>query len=131
MTALRRAGSPWRILAHEWAGKGAPTLYGVSYSVDNADDGQPQWQHDDDTWTVHAPGTELDEVVVGRWLHFEQLGPGRWSANVGGVHLEITVDRDGRPVAINVYGPGDWDQPAEGCTYECTWTDPPSTVGGQ
>lgn len=111
MTVLRRPGSPWRILVREWAGKGGPTLY---------------------AWTAHAPGTELDEVVVGKWLHLEQLDTGRWDMHIGGVRVEVTADRDGRATSVSVFGPGLGElDPVEGCAYVCAWTDPPSTVGGQ
>lgn len=73
--------------------------------------------------TTIVPGTEFDELVVGSWLHVEQMGAGRWWMNIGGVTVWVDADRDGRPKRVSVHGPLDYDGPRDGCTYDCTWTD--------
>ena len=127
---LRRPGSPWRLLAHTWVGrkgggKDAGNIYGVSYNIANdsrfgGGDGK------DTQWTRHVElgGTEFDELVVGHWIHIEQMDATRWWMTVGGVVLWVDVDRDGRPRKVDVYGPGDYNAPVDGCTYELCWTDP-------
>lgn len=117
---MRLAGGRWRLLVHDWVGRrdGGP-LYGTATHITSATGGPPDT---DLRRTISVPGTELDEVVVGRWLHLEQMDTGLWWLNVGGVVLTIRVDRDGRPRRVRVAGPGDDDDPAKGCTYELTWT---------
>lgn len=63
------------------------------------------------------PDTEFDELVVGRWLHIEQMDVGRWWMTVGGVVLHVDADRDGRPRQVSVHTAGTWDPPVEGCRY--------------
>lgn len=108
---LRAAGARWRLLVHERGGR--------SHTVEpnSCEGGQ---------WRVHhhlPENTEFDELVVGRWLHIEQMDTGTWWANVGGVTLWIKADRDGRPLSVSVYGPGDYGDPVDGCRYECTWSE--------
>mgnify|MGYP003578201277 CR=1 FL=1 len=102
---VRRAGSPWRVLAWKLKGREATEAVNVS-----------------------DPSTEFDELCVGRWLHVEQMDSGRWWMNVGGVTLWVEADRDGRPKLVPVFGPKDYDQPAEGCKYELTWRASPSSA---
>jgi len=116
---LRRAGSPWRVKADVWEGG----RYGISHHVasDNTfggDDGE------DSEWSRHVelPGTEFDELVVGRWIHIEQMDTSVFWMNVGGVTLNVRVDRDGRPKAVDVFGPGDYDEPVEGVAYSLAWS---------
>lgn len=52
--------------------------------------------------TVPAPDMEIDEVVIGRWFHLEQMSAQDWWLNVGGVVLNVRVDREGRPRAVLV-----------------------------
>lgn len=116
---LRRAGSPWRLLVHEWRGSQPDgTKYGVSHHVSNTPVGGPasEWRRD------HViEGTEFDELVVGRWIHVEQMGTRAWWMNIGGLTINIGVDRDGRPRDVDVYGPGDYADPVEGVEYHLTW----------
>lgn len=112
---LRRAGGRWRLLVHGWVG--GTQKYGTAHHV------QPTPGRDDEGSRVHVlPGTEFDELVVGSWLHVEQMDTGRWWVNVGGVTVLVDVDRDGRPRRVNVYGPGDYDDTVEGCTYGSVWS---------
>lgn len=112
---LRRAGGRWRLLVHEWVG-GTPK-YGTAHHV------QPNPGQDDEGSQTHVlPGTEFDELVVGSWLHAEQMDTGLWWVYLGGVTVFVDVDRDGRPRRVNVYGPGDYDDTVEGCTYESVWS---------
>lgn len=136
----RCAGSPWRILVHEWLGtKGENGIrYGRSYDVGN-DPGRPAqraetvrqmcemrpeapWPDEDIMTCTVLAGTEFDELVIGRWIHLEKMDTGRWWCNFGGVTINIRVDRDGRPKHVDVYGPGDYAEPEKGCTYEVNWS---------
>lgn len=128
MAKLRRPGSPWRILVHEWLGKKHRSQgndaceYGKSWHV--ANDPRFGGGGEDSEWSKHItlPGTEFDELVIGRWIHLEQMDETRWWINIGGVTVWVTADRDGRPKHITVYGPGDYDEPTEGCEYELSWS---------
>jgi hypothetical protein len=97
---VRRAGGRWRLLAHEALPHGAS--------------GQAH--------RVEIPGAEFDELVVGRWIHIEQMDTGFWWMNIGGVTVHVKADRDGRPTHVMVHGPGDYAGPVEGCTYEVVWS---------
>lgn len=68
---VRRAGGRWRLLAHETLPHGAS---GEAHHV-------------------NIPGTEFDELVVGQWLHVEQMGSGSWWMAVGGVTVHVRADR--------------------------------------
>lgn len=139
MTALRRPGSPWRLLVHVWLGKQPGGLrYGDSWNIDNADPGDGR-RHvveriDDGAYiahTRHLPGTEFDELVVGEWLHVEQMDKRLWWMNVGGVTVMVTARKDGTPKRVTVYGPVDYDMPRDRCTYECNWTGDGGAVRDQ
>lgn len=110
MTALRRAGGRWRLLVHEWTGPQPDgTRYGTSHHVGPTPGPEGPWQ------VSHVlPGTEFDELVVGRWCHIEQMDAGQWWMDVGGVVLWVDVDRDGRPKRVTVRPPTD---PTPGCEY--------------
>ena len=41
-----------------------------------------------------------------------------WWANIGGVTIDIKVDRDGRPTSIRVTGPGIDNGPEPGCEWD-------------
>lgn len=105
MTALRRAGARWRILAH------VPG----SRSHDVASSQRMLGPVDRDA--VILPGTELDEVVIRDWLHLEQLSNGMWTLQVAGVRLEVSVDRDGHPTRVFSEGV---EVSRKGCTYDLT-----------
>lgn len=118
---VRRAGSRWRILVHEWRGSkypGQPT-YGHAYHVGS----QPRDAEDGPYVTsTTLEGTEFDELVIGRWIHLEQMDAGKWWMNVAGITIDIAVDRDGRPKRVLVQGPEDCAGPVDGCTYELVWS---------
>jgi hypothetical protein len=96
---LRRAGSQWRLLAHgDFDGKFSNEAHGVE-----------------------IPGTEFDELVVGKWIHIEQMDTGHWWMDIGGVTVRVKADRDGRPLSVAVYGPGDYADAVDGCSYSLTW----------
>lgn len=122
---LRRPGSPWRLLVHEWAGR-APRqregTYGTSHHVTNQAGFGGRVPDSDHSRTHEFPGTEFDELVVGQGLiHIEQMDTHVWWLNVGGVTVHVTADRDGRPRHVWVAGPGDYDERRPGCTYRLTW----------
>ena len=145
--ALRRAGGrwavriaapepgtpPWRIKVDEWEGREPGSgerhgMYGVAHNLlSHPREGRLPDSPDpvNEEWDRHYvfPATELDEVVVGRWCHLEQMDTGRWWANMAGVTLWIEADRDGRPTSASVFGPHDYDQPAPGCSYTVDWHD--------
>jgi len=135
----RRAGSPWRILVHEWIGAkgGGGIRYGRAYDVSNDPaspargaetarrlseirPGLPPFEDTTDRTVIE--GTEFDELVIGRWIHLEQMDAGVWHIIIGGVVVTVRADRDGRPRRVDVYGPGDYDGPVEGCAYSVAWT---------
>ena len=135
MARLRRPGSPWRVLVHTynpgWRSRGE-LAYGKAYhfSNDPADAarhkkihvalGEAAEQYWEDTC---FPGTEFDEVVVGRWLHVEQQNESEWWMSVAGVTIFVVADRDGRPSSVRVLGPGDYDDRNPNVTYSLTWTE--------
>jgi hypothetical protein len=139
---VRRAGARWRLLVHQWRGKAEG--YGTAHDLRNypntvarpldytdaqyaefAAKVQAQrdaavangWSQDHD-----LSGTEFDELVVGNFLHVEQMDTGLWWSNIGGITLWVRVDRDGRPKHVTVYGPGDYAGEVEGCGYELVWS---------
>lgn len=133
---LHRAGSPWRILVHEWVGKKSATsaTYGVSHHVTNLRSfgGGGDETSDSPHSRVHElSGTEFDELVIGEWIHLEQMDNHSWWMNVGGVTLWVRADRDGKPTSVTVYGPNDYAHPVDGVKYECAWTDVPAQDGAQ
>lgn len=139
LSPMRRPGSPWRLLAHEWLGASSGTgfRYGRSYDVSNNPRAAEQRAEtarrlseiksgteatpDTTNYTV-CEGTEFDELVVGRWIHVEAMDSTVWWMNVGGVTINVTVDRDGRPKVVDVFGPGDYGEPVPGCKYVLTWS---------
>lgn len=138
MSRLRRAGSPWRILVHDYRGRtGGGLKYGKSHHVSNDPTfgrlpaniiGEQARKQLDQMRAEHStetalPGTEFDELVIGRWIHLEQMDTGYWWMNIGGVTIQVRADRDGRPRHVTVYGPGDYAEPVPGVTYECAWTE--------
>ena len=135
MTRLRRAGSPWRLLVHEWAGRSPGRReggYGVSHHVTN--DASFGGLTEDGEWSrthLLPASAEFDELVVGGprhcWLHVEQMDVGTWHVDVAGVVLWVTVDRDGRARQVTTYGPGCYSERVPGCEYAVAW-DP--DVGG-
>lgn len=142
MTRVRRAGARWRILVHAVLGGGQG--YGTAHDLRNyPNDGDRPLNYTDEEYAAFRDevmkrrreaqemgwrddhdlsGTEFDELVVGHWLHVEQMDSGYWWMNVGGVTVHVRADRDGRPTHVTVHGPGDYAEPVDGCTYELAWT---------
>jgi hypothetical protein len=115
---LRSAGANWRLLVHEPGG--------VSHDVVPKTLGKPanKWGQE------HViAGTEFDELVVGRWAHIEQMDTGSWWMNISGITINLRADRDGRPKAVQVYGPGDYGDAVEGVKYDLTWSHEAEHVG--
>ncbi|MFG2970846.1 hypothetical protein ACGFZS_47015 [Streptomyces sp. NPDC048288] len=133
-STLRRAGGRWRLLVYEYLGRVPGQREGVggrSHTV-TPDPAYAGKNPDSEYARTHVlEGTEFDELVVGSWLHVEQLDTSVWWMNVGGVTVHAMVDRDGRPKRVWVCGPEDYDAPREGCVYELSWTNPGQyTKGG-
>lgn len=63
------------------------------------------------------PGTHFDELVVGSWLHIEDMNGGTWWMSLGGVVVHVTARADGTPKQVSVDMPGGYDEPRKGCTY--------------
>lgn len=105
---LRRAGARWRLLVHQIKGG-----YGV-HSHHIEPNPEPD-RHTSPFRTHHElpSDTEFDELVVGRWLHIEQMDTQTWWMNIGGLVVHVTADRDGRPRAVRV----DLEDPVDGCDY--------------
>jgi hypothetical protein len=104
----RKAGGRWRFLASRLNARGGffpGHMYGEQIAIDAADYGP----------------NEFDELVVGSWLHVEQMDTGHWWMSIGGVTLFVDADRDGRPKRVTVFGPGSYDEAREGCEYDVTW----------
>lgn len=127
MTRLRRAGNPWRILVHQAEPHGAS---GDAYNV--ASDNTFGGGTGEDTSVVadrktyhqrhiELAGTELDELVVGKWIHIEQMNTGYWWMNIGGVTVHVKADRDGNAKHVTVHGPDDWSSAVAGCGYTLDW----------
>lgn len=106
---IRKAGGRWRLLVH---GRD------VSHDVSAANPGQDSEYRQ----AHHLPRTEFDELVVGSWLHIEQMDTGFWTINIGGVHVHVWADRDGRPKEVMVHGPDDWTPAVKGVHYGLDWT---------
>ena len=114
----RRAGARWRLLVHEWTGRkhGSRFLYGKAHHVSSAP-GKSEGLSEHH----HLPNTDFDELVVGSWLHVEQMDSGLWWMDIGGVIVHVHADRDGRPTRVNVQGPGDYSDAVRGVQYELAW----------
>lgn len=139
---VRRAGARWRLLVHTV--RSGAQGYGTAHDLRNTsrDVARPLdysdaeyaefaakvqvdrdaavakgWSKDHD-----LTGTEFDELVVGHWLHVEQMDTGYWWTNFAGITLHVRVDRDGRPKHVTVHGPGEYADAVEGCKYELAWS---------
>lgn len=111
---IRRPGSPWRLLVHEYAGESPDgTHYDVAHNVSNDPE---QVRPDGEFNTAHLlpPTAEFDELVVGRWLHVEQMDEALWWLDIGGLVVHVVADDDGRPVSVW----WDLDNSRDGVTYE-------------
>lgn len=136
---LRRAGSCWRLLVHGIKGP-EPGMSGARHDVyssprDAARHRKLRAELGDystkaeETVTL-LEDTEFDELVVGRWIHIEQMDAGFWWMNIGGVTVHVKADREGRPKRVSVSGPLDYDEPVAGCEYTLDWTPVGSTNPG-
>lgn len=118
---------PRRLLVHRWAGRYPGKRQGA-YDISHHITGNPTFaarnsdgEHSR-THLIGAGDTEFDELVVGSWLHVEQMDHATWWMSIGGVVVHVTADCDRHPLHVWVCGPGDYDDPVDGCTYELTWT---------
>jgi hypothetical protein len=121
---IRRPGGRWRLLVHDYVGRQPDgTCYSNSHHV-TSEPNPPPDEHGElngrpfEVTHVSYPDAEFDELVVGRWLHVEQMDGKRWWMNVGGVTLWVTVDRDGNPKHVTTYPAGTYAYRVDGCTYD-------------
>ena len=132
---LRSAGSRWRILVHHRTPgeRVSDRSYDITSdprapehheaTLRHLDAMRPDLPPSDRSLTriTVLEDTEFDELVIGRWIHLEQMDTGKWWMNVAGITIDIAVDRDGRPVFALVQGPGEFADAVPGCEYEIAW----------
>lgn len=121
---IRRPGSPWRLLAHEYVGL-QPS--GISYETEHHVTNDPAAQGrreaavarlkmPPELMRTHTlpPNCEFDELVVGSWLHVEQMDEQLWWLDIGGLTVHVEADADGKPLRVW------WDTEAmrDGVEYE-------------
>ena len=139
MPPRRRAGARWRLLVHgDERRVGRELFYESSHHVQSDRDfgelplskeGRARLEEMREAagaTTTVLDGTVFDELVVGSWIHVEQMSGyarGDWWMNVGGVTRLVAVDRDGRPRHVAVFGPGDYGEERPGCTYDLHWSE--------
>jgi hypothetical protein len=111
----RVAGGRWRILVHDYLGR---NRFGVAHHV-ASDRTLGGGKGEDSQWEKHTeiPDTEFDELVIGNWIHLEQMSTGTWWMNIAGVTVWVKADRDGRPKRVTVYGPDTEGERVPGCEY--------------
>lgn len=110
----RCAGGRWRLLVHDRLERKSPEgyLYGGAHSVGSSPElaGEDREGHH----VTILPDTEFDELVVGRGaIHVEQMSAGAYWLNVGGLVVNVQIDRDGKPLAVTAEL-----EPVEGVVYE-------------
>ena len=92
----RCAGGMWRLLVHDrLARKAGGILYGTSRSI--ASSRKLAGEDGPHMVTTVLENAEFDELVVGSAIHLEQMGEGAWWLNLGGLIVNMQIDRDGRP----------------------------------
>jgi hypothetical protein len=57
---------------------------------------------------------QFDEFVVDHWLHIEQMSAHWWWMDVGGVQINIRVDKDGNATRVSIQD----IERRDGCRYE-------------
>ena len=93
----------WRILCHTRDGSSAGTWSAGNHATEND-------SHDD----VQPQSTEFDELVVGHWLHIEEMDTRVWWIDIGGIVIWVHVRKDGRPKSVFV----EQQHSVDGCTYK-------------
>jgi len=95
----RCAGGRWRLLVHDrLARKTGGILYDTSRSV--ASSRKLAGEDGPHMVTTVLEDTEFDELVVGSAIHVEQLGEGAYWLDIGGLVVNVQIDRDGRPRSV-------------------------------
>ena len=57
---------------------------------------------------IGVPNAEVDEIFIDGWFHLEGMDTNRYWANIGGLHVNVTVDgKTGRAKAVT------WDLEGE------------------
>lgn len=87
----RRAGSRWRMQVDDTAGRRYEVTSNPKATAGHLS--QPP---------VIYEATTVDEIVIDRWFHLEQMDTGRYWMAVAGLHINVQVDRDGRPTDVLV-----------------------------
>jgi hypothetical protein len=108
----RCAGGRWRLLVHDrLARKTGGILYDTSRSV--ASSRKLAGEDGPHMVTTVLEDTEFDELVVGSAIHVEQLGEGAYWLDIGGLVVNVQIDRDGRPRSVMAEL-----EPVDGVTYK-------------
>jgi hypothetical protein len=119
------AGSSWRLLVHEQDPDKPPGYSRMAHDVVPVASAREHGEHS----TEHVIPGDFDELVVGSWLHVEEMGASgddgepvtdgssRWWMSVAGAVLWVDVDAEGRPTALSYHPPGTADDVVAGVTY--------------
>jgi hypothetical protein len=119
------AGSSWRLLVHEQDPDQPPGWSKMANHVVPVASGREHGQHSRE----HVIPGDFDELVVGSWLHVEEMGTSdddgepvtdgssRWWMSVAGAVLWVDVDPGGRPTGLAYHRPGEYDDPVPGVVY--------------
>lgn len=122
----KRPGATWRLLVHEMIGKqSSGTSYDIFSHQEDADhalatqrkleasaEAQGRTYPDYSVRQV-LPDTEFDELVVGRWLHVEQMSDTDYWMDIGGLVVNVTCRPDGTPKVVR----WELDNRQDKCTY--------------
>lgn len=139
MKRLRTAGSKWRVKVH--GDRDEAGMFNMSHHIAHDRDfgsgrkgGYDRLRREFPSIVEHGqahefPGTEFDELVVGQFLHIEQMDTGYWWGSIGGVVIHVKADRDGRPKVVTVHMPGMWDDAVPGCEYVLNEAPWPGSAG--
>ena len=76
-------GYNWRVLAHARTDKGRKGVStGERITLASSD---------------HNGPVEFDELIIDHWFHLEQMNDRHWWMYVGGWHINVSIDADGKP----------------------------------
>lgn len=90
---MTRRRQRWSIQVDEYPPKGE-RMYGPRTVIKSHHPSRPLPGHDQTEIVVG--NTEVDEIFIDGWLHIELMGGRTYWANIGGLDINVTVDKDGR-----------------------------------